>query len=120
MRERISGAGLVLVAALASAAPASAAGRADMEVARAAAEDVSASCDATGCNIRLTASARVVNHGAKRAGRARIGFFLSQDARRDGGDRPPAASGSRPSAADTGAACTRCSSPRLQPPAATG
>ena len=46
MRERMLGAGLVLVGALATAAPASAAGRADMEVARAGAESVSSSCDA--------------------------------------------------------------------------
>ena len=81
------GAGLVLVGALATAAPASAAGRADMEVARAGAESVSSSCDAAGCSVRLTASARVANRGALRAGRARVGFFLSQDTRRDGGDK---------------------------------
>ena len=81
------GAGLVLVGALATAGPSSAAGRADMEVARAGAESVSSSCDASGCNVRLTASARVANRGASRARRTRIGFFLSQDARRDGGDK---------------------------------
>jgi hypothetical protein len=73
MRERIAGAGLVLVAALASAAPASAAGRADMEV-----RAVSASCNATACS----ATARIVNDGAKRARRARAGFFLSKDGQR--------------------------------------
>jgi CARDB len=82
MRERICGAGLVLAAALASAAPASAAGRADMKVARAAAEDVHFSCDASGCSVRLRASARVINDGAKRARRARLGFFLSQNGQR--------------------------------------
>lgn len=85
MRERILGAGLV-ACVLASAAPASAAGRPDMEVARATAENVQASCDTAGCSVRLTASARIVNRGAKRAGRARLGFFLSGNARRDGGD----------------------------------
>lgn len=81
------GAGLVVACVLASAAPATAAGRPDMEVARATAANVSASCDTAGCSVRLTASARVLNRGAKRAGRARIGFFLSQDTRRDGGDK---------------------------------
>jgi hypothetical protein len=76
------GAGLVLVGALATAGPASAAGRADMEVARAGAESVSSSCDASGCDVRLTASARVANRGALRARRARIGFFLEKDGQR--------------------------------------
>ena len=76
------GAGLVLVGALATAGPASAAGRADMEVARAGAESVSSSCDANGCSVRLTASARVANRGALRARRARIGFFLVKDGQR--------------------------------------
>lgn len=85
MRARIVGAGF-LAGALAAAAPAAAADRADIEVARAAFEDVRAGCDATGCSVRLRASARVVNRGAKRAGRARLGFFISQDGRRDGAD----------------------------------
>jgi hypothetical protein len=76
------GAGLVLAGALATAGPASAAGRADMEVARAGAEAVSSSCDATGCSVRLTASARVANRGAARGRRARLGFFLEKDGQR--------------------------------------
>jgi hypothetical protein len=67
------GAGLVLVGAMATAGPASAAGRADMEV-----RAVSASCNATAC----AATARIVNEGAKRARRARAGFFLSKDGQR--------------------------------------
>jgi hypothetical protein len=73
MRERIVGAGLVFAGVLAAAAPASAAGRADMEV-----RAVSASCNATAC----AATARIVNKGAKRARRARAGFFLSKDGQR--------------------------------------
>lgn len=88
MRERMLGACLVLVGALATAGPASAAGRADMEVARAVTENVTGGCDASGCNIRMLASARVVNRGTKPSGRARIGFFLSIDTRRDRGDAP--------------------------------
>jgi hypothetical protein len=80
------GAGLLLAAALAPAAPAGAAGRADMEVARVTAEGISVACTGADCSMRLTASARVVNDGAKRAGRARVGFFLSHDKRRDRGD----------------------------------
>jgi hypothetical protein len=86
MRERILAAGLVFAGALAVATPATAAGRPDMEVARATFQDVHAGCDASGCNVRLIASAKVVNRGSKRAGRARLGFFLSQDSRRDRGD----------------------------------
>jgi hypothetical protein len=73
MRERIVGAGLVLAGVLAAAAPASAAGKADMEV-RAA----SASCAAGTCS----ATARIVNHGTRRARRARAGFFLEKDGQR--------------------------------------
>jgi hypothetical protein len=73
MRERILGAGLVLAGALAVASPASAAGRPDMEV-----KAVGATCDGGGCS----ASAHIVNDGARRARRARVGFFLSKDGRR--------------------------------------
>jgi hypothetical protein len=79
MRERIAGAGLVVVAGLAWAAPASAAGRADMEV-----RTASASCNATACS----ATARIVNDGTRRARRARAGFFLSKDGQRIAVGRP--------------------------------
>jgi hypothetical protein len=86
MQRRALAAGLSMVAGLVAASPASAAGKADMEVTRVAAEGISVACAEAGCSLRLTASARVVNDGAKRAGRAKVGFFLSQNARRDGGD----------------------------------
>jgi hypothetical protein len=73
MRKRSFVAGLALAGALASAAPASAAGRADMEV-----EAVRASCDGGACSV----SAHIVNDGARRARRTRVGFFLSQDGQR--------------------------------------
>jgi hypothetical protein len=82
------GAGVVLAAALVTAAPASGAGRADMEVARAKSLSATVTgCDASGCGVRLLASAHVANTGSRRAGRTRVGFFLSSDARRDAADR---------------------------------
>jgi len=81
------GAGVVLAAALVTAAPASGAGRADMEVARAKSLSATVTgCDASGCSVRLLASAHVANTGSRRAGRTRVGFFLSSDARRDAAD----------------------------------
>ena len=74
------------VAILAAAAPASAAGRPDLAVTRLSAAATTGGCAAEGCGVQLTASVRVVNRGARRAPRARLGFFLSQDARRDGAD----------------------------------
>jgi CARDB len=82
------GAGVVLAAALVTAAPASGAGRADMEVARAKSLSATVTgCDASGCGVRLLASAHVANTGSRRAGRTRVGFFLSTDARRNAADR---------------------------------
>jgi hypothetical protein len=87
MRERILGAGLVVAGVLAAAAPASAAGRADMEVARTKSLSATVTgCDAAGCSIRLLASAHVANSGSRRASKTRVGFFLSRDASRDAGD----------------------------------
>ena len=86
MTVRIVGAG-ILAGALIAAAPAPAADRADMRIARTTSDDVRASCDANGCSVRLRASAKVVNRGAGGASRARLGFFISQDARRDGADK---------------------------------
>ena len=74
------------VAILAAAAPASAAGRPDLAVTRLSAAATTGGCAADGCGVQLTASVRVVNRGARRAPRARLGFFLSLDARRDGAD----------------------------------
>lgn len=87
MRERIVGAGLVLAGVLAAAAPASAAGKADMEVARTKSLSATVTgCDAAGCSVRLLASAHVANTGTKRSSRTRVGFFLSRDASRDSAD----------------------------------
>lgn len=87
MRERIVGAGLVLAGILAAAAPASAAGKADMEVARTKSLSATVTgCDAAGCGVRLLASAHVANTGSRRAGRTRVGFFLSRDTSRDAAD----------------------------------
>ena len=72
------GIAVVLTAALAAAAPASGASRPDLSVSRVTVTGVGAA--------ELTATARVANTGGKRARRARIGFFLSSDARRDDGD----------------------------------
>ncbi|MGH2950317.1 MAG: hypothetical protein ACRDPC_29295, partial [Solirubrobacteraceae bacterium] len=44
------------------------------------------SCAAGGCDLSLSAEAAVVNRGARRARRTRLGFFLSQDGRRDRSD----------------------------------
>ncbi len=81
---------LATVAALAVAAPAPAAPRSDLAVTRVTAAGVTVppgSCTAAGCSVRLTASARVVNRGRRRAGAATLGFFLSTDQRRDRSDR---------------------------------
>jgi CARDB len=89
MRERIVVAGLVLAGVLAAAAPASAAGKADMEVARTKSLSATVTgCDAAGCSVRLLASAHVANTGSRRASRTRVGFFLSRDASRDAADIP--------------------------------
>src|SRR4249920_2726389 len=79
---------LALIALL-GAGPAEATSRPDLTVARVAATGVAVeqgSCAASGCTLRLSASATLVNRGGARAGRARVGFFLSGDARRDRGD----------------------------------
>ncbi len=75
-----------MVAVLGLAAPAGARGRPDLTVTRvsvAGVKVVAGSCAGTGCGVRLTVSARIVNRGSRGAGRARTGFFLSKDARHD-------------------------------------
>ena len=75
---------------LVAAGPAAAAGPPDLAVSRVTATAVSVqpgSCSATGCTVLLNGSARVRNRGGRRAGRARLGFYLSRDARR-GSDLP--------------------------------
>lgn len=73
---------------MAAALPASAAARADLAVARLSVPRAVSvtNCGAAGCDVRLTARARVVNRGDRRARRARTGFFLSRDARRSRDD----------------------------------
>jgi hypothetical protein len=80
----------VVVAMLVAAAPAAATRPPDLAVSRVTASAVSVqpgSCAATGCTVTLTASARVLNRGGRRAGRTRLGFYLSRDAHR-GRDLP--------------------------------
>lgn len=96
MRRPARCAWLATLAVLAAAAPAGAAARPDLAVTRVSAAGVtveSGSCGAGGCRVRLTATARVVNRGGRPARPTSLGFFLSRDARRDGGDR---AAGRRP------------------------
>lgn len=91
--------GSVSVAMLWAAAPAGAADRPDLAVARVTASGVTASCSDKGCRVRLTARARVVNRGSRRARATKLGFLLSRDARPDSDDRT---AGSRRIAATRG------------------
>ena len=78
---------LCLVTFLALAAPASAASRPDLAVGRVTTSGLTVGpCTAAGCDVRLSVAARVVNRGTRRAGQAKLAFFLSRDARRDSGD----------------------------------
>jgi hypothetical protein len=90
MHRLVLGAWVATIAVLMATAPAGAAARPDLAVSRVTAAGVTVdpgSCGAAGCTVRLAAAARVVNRGRARARRARLWFFLSQDARRNRGDK---------------------------------
>ncbi len=79
-----------MAAAPVVAAPASAATGPDLALTRVSVSSVrvaSGNCAAAGCSVRLSTSARIVNRGGRRAGRTRLGYWLSRDARHSGEDR---------------------------------